>query len=94
MFQRQDVRSQVRHRVAAGYPVSMPMVLSFRMQACYIVNDAVKDLWPEVEGRSKDYILNPKDNRYQSLHTTVQVWRCLCHPANPSGSHLQLTETL
>ncbi len=42
-------------------------------QACYIVNDAVRELWPEVDGRSKDYILNPKANQYQSLHITVEV---------------------
>lgn len=48
-------------------------------QACYIVNDTVKELWQAVEDRCKDYILHPKGNNYQSLHTTVEA-RASCLP--------------
>ncbi len=48
-------------------------------QACYIVNDTVKELWQAVEDRCKDYILHPKGNNYQSLHTTVEA-RAPCLP--------------
>lgn len=33
----------------------------------------VKKMYPTVDGRCKDYVLNPKPNGYQSLHSTHKV---------------------
>ncbi|KAK9817892.1 hypothetical protein WJX72_003848 [[Myrmecia] bisecta] len=42
-------------------------------KACYIVEKVAHSLWQQHEGRYKDYIREPKENGYQSLHTTVRV---------------------
>jgi len=45
---------------------------------CYSALGLVHNEWHQIPGQFDDYISNPKDNLYKSLHTTI-----LCEDANP-----------
>ncbi|XP_026426603.1 uncharacterized protein LOC113322676 isoform X1 [Papaver somniferum] len=39
---------------------------------CYNILDIVHGLWTPIDGEFDDYIVNPKNSGYQSLHTAIQ----------------------
>ncbi|MBT8092836.1 MAG: bifunctional (p)ppGpp synthetase/guanosine-3',5'-bis(diphosphate) 3'-pyrophosphohydrolase, partial [Gammaproteobacteria bacterium] len=53
------------------YDIRALRILVQDVGACYAALGIVHNLWPYIPGEFDDYIANPKDNNYQSLHTAV-----------------------
>ncbi len=48
-------------------------ILCDTIQDCYTMIGLIHGIWKPIDGRFKDFVAVPKDNGYQSIHTTVTV---------------------
>ncbi|MDH3363711.1 MAG: HD domain-containing protein, partial [Gammaproteobacteria bacterium] len=53
------------------YDIRAVRILVNDVGACYAALGVVHNLWSYIPGEFDDYIANPKENNYQSLHTAV-----------------------
>lgn len=53
------------------YDIRAVRILVADVNACYAALGVVHNLWSYIPGEFDDYIANPKENDYQSLHTAV-----------------------
>ncbi len=53
------------------YDVRAVRVIVETKEQCYVALGIVHSMWRPIKGEFDDYIANPKDNLYQSLHTAV-----------------------
>ena len=53
------------------YDIRGMRVLVKSLEQCYLTLGIVHNLWRPIPGEFDDYIANPKDNFYRSLHTAV-----------------------
>lgn len=53
------------------YDIRAVRILVQDINECYAALGIVHNMWPYIPGEFDDYIANPKENSYQSLHTAV-----------------------
>ena len=70
--------AELGKKISDIYDLYAIRILVENQADCYNALGIVHNLWRPIPGQFDDYIANPKDNLYQSLHTTV-----FCKDATP-----------
>ena len=74
-----SIYNKARNYAAQGkslsdiYDLFALRVIVTSVQDCYAALGIVHSIWRPVPGQFDDYVANPKENLYQSLHTTVRA---------------------
>ncbi len=78
IYKKIQTYEQLNKTVGDIYDLFALRVFVNELRDCYAALGVVHAKWHPLPGQFDDYIANPKDNLYQSLHTTI-----LCEGANP-----------
>ena len=78
IYKKTQVYALQNKEVGDIYDLFALRVLVEKVQDCYQAMGVVHGKWHPLPGQFDDYIANPKDNLYQSLHTSA-----LCEGASP-----------
>ncbi len=71
IVQKMDKYATQGKELSQIYDLYALRVLTLTKAACYNALGVVHNLWRPMPGQFDDYIANPKENLYQSLHSTV-----------------------
>ena len=71
IFQKVEKYAQQGKEFGQIYDLFALRILVPEVQDCYSSLGTIHGLWHPIPGEFDDYIANPKDNMYQSLHTAV-----------------------
>lgn len=87
IYKKMKAYSTENKEVGEIYDLFALRVIAEEVSDCYAALGTVHAKWHPIPGQFDDYIANPKDNLYQSLHTTI-----LCEDASPVEIQIRTRE--
>ncbi|MCL0099861.1 bifunctional (p)ppGpp synthetase/guanosine-3',5'-bis(diphosphate) 3'-pyrophosphohydrolase [Dehalococcoidia bacterium] len=87
IYKKMKVYAAENKEIGEIYDLFALRVIANEVTDCYAALGTVHAKWHPLPGQFDDYIANPKDNLYQSLHTTI-----LCEDASPVEIQIRTRE--